>query len=70
MFWLKIDVCPKLYSAPSPTHVFDLKVKVTDFDFLCPSFGLKFLRSLYNSMCLISLVDVWYDDRYLSKVVF
>ena len=47
MFWMKIAVCPKLYSAPPPTHVFDLQVKVTDFDFLCSSFMLKFLRSLY-----------------------
>ena len=35
MFWMNIDVCSKLYSAPHPTHVFDLKIKVTDFDFLC-----------------------------------
>ena len=32
MFWMKIDVCPRLYSALHPTHVFDLQVKVADFD--------------------------------------
>ena len=28
MFWMKIDVCPKPFSAPPPSHVFDLQVKV------------------------------------------
>ena len=40
MFWMKIDVCPKLYSAPPQTHVIDLQVKVTDFDFFMLKFGV------------------------------
>ena len=32
---MKIDVCPKFYSAPTLTYAFDPQVKVTDFDFLC-----------------------------------
>ena len=67
MFWMKIDVCPELYAAPSLTHVLDLQVKVTDF--LCLSLVLKFLRSLYI-IKVFSRVDVWHDDRYWSKVLF
>ena len=35
MFGIMIGVGPKFYSAPPPVHVFDLQVKVTDFDFSC-----------------------------------
>ena len=35
MFGMMIDVDPKFYLSPLSTHVFDLQIKVTDFDFLC-----------------------------------
>ena len=58
---MKINNGPRFYSAPPLINVFGLQVKVTDFDFSCLSFVLKFLRSLYNSVCLFSWVDVWHD---------
>ena len=33
MFCMMIDVGSKFYSAPPPTHVFDLHVKVTELTF-------------------------------------
>ena len=47
MFWMMIDVCPKLYSAPIRTHVFDLKFFVKVFEIpiynqCVRSFGLVF----------------------------
>ena len=70
MFRIKIGVCPKLYSAPTPTHVFALQIKVTDFDYLCESFLLDLFKPLYNSMCVFQLFGVWYDDRYWSNILF
>ena len=43
MFGMMIDSGPKFAAVPSPTPLPDLKVKVTDLDFLCSSFTLKFL---------------------------
>ena len=44
MFCMVIDTGPKLYVVPSPITVHDLKVKVTDLEFLCKSFVLKCLQ--------------------------
>ena len=35
MFGMMIETGLKFYSAPPLIHVFDLQVKVTDFDFSC-----------------------------------
>ena len=55
------DTCwSRILFCATPTHVFDLQVnliKVTNFDFLCLSFVLKFLRSLYYLMCFFL---VWF----------
>ena len=67
---MKIDNGPKFYSAPPPINVFGLQVKVTDFDFSCLSFVLKFLRSLYNSVYLVSWVDVWHPTPSKPFVQF
>ena len=44
MFGMMLDIDPKFYSEPSPTHVCDLLVKVTDFYFGI-SIMFKFVRS-------------------------
>ena len=41
---MMVDIGPKFYTVPSP---YDLKVKVTDLEFLCLSFVLKFLEPHY-----------------------
>ena len=40
MFGMMIDIGQKFYIVPSAPPLHDLKVKVTDFEFLCLSFTL------------------------------
>ena len=53
---------------PIPVH--DLKVKVTDLEFLCKSFVFKFLQFKFlhslASLKLMDLTHVWLGDRYWS----
>ena len=35
MFGMMIDIGAKFYIVPSPSHLFDLKVKIMDLEFLC-----------------------------------
>ena len=51
------------------THLGDSKVKVTDFEILCKSFGFKFLYA-YISCMWMDQVDTLLVVRYWSEVLF
>ena len=54
---MKTKICPKLYSAPLPTYIFHLQVKVTDVAFLCLRFVLDFFEiPIIQCVCSMQLV--------------
>ena len=55
------------FSVALPTPIHDFKVKVTDLELLC--FCVKvFTTSLFPNP-VMDLVQVWYNDRYWSKIL-
>ena len=68
MSGMMIGSDPKFYAVPSlPLHY--LKVKVTDLEFLCFSFALKFKRPNFFANPMMYLIHVWNDDRDWSKIL-
>ena len=47
MLVVVIDIGPKVFFSNTCNHANDLKVKVTDLEFLCYRFALKYFKTLY-----------------------
>ena len=59
--------CEDRYWSPCPIH--DLKVKDMDLEFYVKSFKLKVFRTPIFLNPVMDFIHVWYDDRYLSKIL-
>ena len=63
MFGMGIETGPKFYMVPFPTQ------KVTDSEFLYKSFVINDLQFQFIAKPSMDFIQLWYDDRTLSKVL-
>ena len=66
MFGMVIETGPKI---PNSVHDLMVMVMVTDLEFLYKSFVLNFLQYQFFAKPSMDFINVWHDDKTLSKIL-